>query len=144
DNFAPKDPSNPYQDYTVECLYDYLQSCALAKVPGESFEYSNIGMGLLGHILSIHSGKSYEELVQSLIAKPLNMPNTSIFIDDEMSTNFASGHHLQQTVNHWDFTSAFAGAGALRSNIKDMANFLAANMRESASPLSGTLQKCHE
>ena len=144
DNFAPKDPANPYQDYTVECLYNYLQSCTLTKTPGDSFEYSNVGMGLLGHILSNYSGKGYEELIQSLITKPLNMTNTSVSIADGMSANFASGHHLQQVVSHWDLTSAFAGAGALRSNIKDMANFLAVNMGSTESPLSDALHKCHE
>ena len=140
DNFAPKDPTNPYQDYTVEDLYKYLQSCVLAKAPGDSFEYSNVGMGLLGHILSTCSGRSYEEMIQSLVAEPFNMPNTSVSV----AANFASGHHLQQAVSYWDFSSASAGAGALRSNIKDMANFLAANMGKLASPLGGTLQKCHE
>lgn len=144
DNFAPKDSTNPYQDYTVECLYNYLRSCTLAKAPGDSLEYSNVGMGLLGHILSTCSEKSYEELIQPLIAKSLNMPNTSVSITDGTAINFASGHHLQQAVSHWDFTPAFAGAGALRSNIKDMTNFLAANMGEIASPLSGALHKCHE
>jgi CubicO group peptidase (beta-lactamase class C family) len=144
DNFAPKDPANPYQDYTVESLYHYLQSCTLAKAPGDSFEYSNVGMGLLGYILSTHSGKSYEELIQSLIAEPLNMPNTFVSISDWAEAKFASGHHLQQVVSHWDLTPAFAGAGALRSNIKDMANFLALNMGAMASPLSNAVQKCHE
>ena len=144
DNFAPKDPANPYQDYTVECLYNYLESCILTKAPGDSFEYSNVGMGLLGHILSEYSEKGYEELVQSLITKPLNMPSTSISLVDEARGNFASGHHLQQAVNHWDLTPTFAGAGALRSNIKDMAHFLAVNMGSIASPLSDAMQKCHE
>jgi len=144
DNFSPSDPTNPYQDYTVERLYNYLQSCTLTKAPGNSFEYSNVGMGLLGHILSIHAGKTYEQLVQSLIAKSLTMPNTSVSITSELATNFASGHHLQQEVSHWDFTPAFAGAGALRSNITDIANFLAANIGENVSPLSSMLQKCHK
>jgi serine-type D-Ala-D-Ala carboxypeptidase/endopeptidase len=144
DNFAPKDPANPYQDYTVESLHNYLKSCTLVKAPGDSFEYSNVGMGLLGHILSAHSGKNYEELIQSIIAKSLNMPNTSVSVSEGAEANFASGHHLQQAVSHWDLAPAFAGAGALRSNIKDMANFLGANMGVMASPLNGTLQKCHE
>jgi serine-type D-Ala-D-Ala carboxypeptidase/endopeptidase len=143
-NFSPKDPSNPYQDYTLERLYDYLQSWALKEAPGESCEYSNVGMGLLGHILSTRSGKSYEELIQSLIAKQLNMPNTSISIAEEMTANFADGHHLQQVVGHWDLAPAFAGAGALRSNIKDMTNFLAANMGVIESSLNDVLQQCHE
>lgn len=142
DNFAPKDPSNPYQDYTIERLFEYLESCTLAKPPGESFEYSNIGMGLLGHILSIRSGKSYEERVKDLICRKLNMPKTVISLSNEMAAVFASGHHLATEVSYWDIPG-LAGAGALRSNIRDMANFLAANM-DSKSPIHTLLSQCHQ
>jgi len=142
-NFSPKDPSNPYHDYTAQCMYDYLQSCTLSGVPGDKFEYSNIGMGLLGHILSIQSKKSYEELIQTLIKKQLNMPNTMVRVNETRKANFSTGHHLMQPVSYWDLTG-FAGAGALRSNIRDMANFLAANMGVLKSPLNQTMQNCHE
>jgi len=142
DNFSPKDPSNPYQDYTIDRLFEYLESCTLTRVPGESFEYSNLGMGLLGHILSIRSGKSYEEMVKDLISSKLNMPNTSISLTSKMTSNFASGHHLAQEVSYWDIPG-LAGAGALRSNIKDMANFLAANMNE-ANPVHALFDQCHQ
>lgn len=143
DNFEPKNPANPYEDYTVERLYDYLSHCTLTKKPGESFEYSNVGMGLLGHILSIRSGQSYEELIHTLITRELEMPNTSISLTDEMSRNFATGHHLRQAVGYWDIPG-LAGAGALRSNVKDMSRFLAANMALSQSPLTKVMQQCHE
>lgn len=143
DNFDPKDPNNPYQDYSIERLYDYLSRFTLTREPGEAFEYSNIGMGLLGHILSIRSGKSYEELIQDLITKQLEMPNTSISLTNEMALNFASGHHLKREVSYWDIPG-LAGAGALRSNIKDMTRFLAANMDPFQSPLGHLLQQCHQ
>lgn len=143
DNFSPQNPSNPYQDYTVDSLFKYLESCSLTRTPGESFEYSNIGMGLLGHALSSRSGKSYEEMIKDLICSKLNMPNTSISLSDEMALNFASGHHLAQEVDHWDILG-LAGTGALRSNIKDMANFLVANMNGSKSPVHALLCQCHQ
>lgn len=143
ENFSPQNPSNPYQDYTIDRLFEYLESCSLTRTPGESFEYSNIGMGLLGHALSVRSGKSYEEMIKDLISSKLNMPNTSISLSDEMAANFASGHHLAQEVEHWDILG-LAGAGALRSNIKDMANFLAANMNGSESPIHALLSQCHQ
>jgi serine-type D-Ala-D-Ala carboxypeptidase/endopeptidase len=143
DNFEPKNPANPYEDYTVERLYDYLSHCILTKKPGESFEYSNVGMGLLGHILSIRSGQSYEELIHTLITSQLDIANTSISLTDEMSRNFATGHHLGHTVGYWDIPG-LAGAGALRSNVKDMSRFLAANMALSQSPLTKIMQQCHE
>ncbi len=143
DNFDPKNPANPYEDYTVERLYDYLSHCTLTKVPGESFEYSNVGMGLLGYILSVRSAKSYEELIQSLIAEKLKMQDTSISLTAEMSQNFASGHHLRREVGYWDIP-ALSGAGAIRSNVKDMVQFLAANMGFSPSPIATLMQQCHQ
>lgn len=142
-DFAPEDPSNPYKDYTVENLYAYLQSLTLAKMPGEAFEYSNIGMGLLGHILTLQEGKSYADLIQELVQDKLNMANTSVGIADEDLRLFSWGHHMRQPVPYWDIP-ALAGAGALRSNIRDMAQFLAANMGASDSSLQTLLAKCHE
>lgn len=142
DNYVPKDPSNPYQDYTIEHLFEFLESCTLTRSPGESFEYSNIGMGLLGHILSVRSGKSYEEMIKERISRKLNMPDTSISLSDDMAANFASGHHLSKAVSYWDIPG-LAGAGALHSTVKDMANFLVANMGGD-SPLHPLLGQCHK
>src|SRR5215470_11566316 len=62
-NFAPKDPTNPYADYTADQLYDFLSGYKLAYTPGKHYEYANLGFGLLGHVLSLRAGKSSEELV---------------------------------------------------------------------------------
>lgn len=72
DLFNPQNPNNPYADYTAQKLLDDINRCTITRTPGESFEYSNIGMGLLSHILCRHSGKvmksSYEARSQSLWA----------------------------------------------------------------------------
>ena len=54
-NFAPKDPKNPYIDYTAERLYDYLSNHKLGFKPGKHYEYANLGFGLLGHILELRA-----------------------------------------------------------------------------------------
>lgn len=143
DNFDPKNLNNPYKDYTLERLYDYLSHCVLTKVPGEFFEYSNVGMGLLGHILSIRSGKSYDLLIHDLIAEKLKMQDTCICLTSEMSQNLATGHHLKQEVGYWDIP-VLAGAGALCSTIKDMAQFLAANMGFFQSSFLNLMEQCHQ
>lgn len=142
DNFHPKNPNNPYEDYTIESMYDYLSHCTLQKTPGESVEYSNIGMGLLGHILSLRAEKTYEKLIQDSVLDKLHMKNTSIILTTEMAQHFATGHHLNKPVEHWD-VPGLAGAGAFRSNIQDMAQFLAANMGLIESPLTNLLKQCH-
>ena len=48
-NFKPKDDANPYADYSVQQLYDFLSGYRLTRDIGTQYEYSNLGAGLLGH-----------------------------------------------------------------------------------------------
>src|SRR5215471_11833244 len=42
---------NPYADYTVADLYAFLSDYKLPRDIGAEYEYSNLGGGLLGHVL---------------------------------------------------------------------------------------------
>ena len=55
----PKDPENPYADYSVDQLYRFLSTYQLPRDVGASYEYSNLGAGLLGHILALRAGMDY-------------------------------------------------------------------------------------
>src|SRR5207253_3663681 len=48
-------PENAFADYTVEKLYAFLSSFTLDREPGSKFEYSNVGMALLGPVVMRHS-----------------------------------------------------------------------------------------
>ena len=145
DNVIPKNPPlNPYDDFTIEILYDFLNHYTLKRTPGAQFEYSNVGMGLLGHILCLKTGKSYEQLISNNISKKLEMNNTSISLTAEMQKQFAKGHHLGKTVEHWHLNQALEGAGALRSNVRDMTKFLEANIGILNSPITDLLKGCHK
>jgi CubicO group peptidase (beta-lactamase class C family) len=135
-NLQPKDPSNPYADYTVEQLYQFLSSYQLTRDIGSQFEYSNLGGGLLGQALARRAGMDYEALVHSRITGPLGMSSTGITLTPEMKTRLAVGHNdkLEATSN-WDLPT-LAGAGALRSSANDLLTFLAANLGYVKSPLA--------
>src|SRR5205823_14852796 len=79
-NLNPKDQSNPYADYSVEQLYQFLSSYTLPRDIGAMYEYSNLGGGLLGHVLARRAGTDYETLMVSRIAGPLNMSSTRIVL----------------------------------------------------------------
>ncbi|MGC1520781.1 MAG: serine hydrolase, partial [Steroidobacteraceae bacterium] len=66
-NFRPKDPANPYADYTDEQLYAFLSSYELIRDVGAKYEYSNLGFGLLGQGLAHRAGTDYETLVETRI-----------------------------------------------------------------------------
>ena len=141
DNFDPKNPSNPYADYSKEKLYQFLNCYTLQRLPGKQYEYSNLGMGILGHILSLKSGKSYEEIVSD-ICKKIGMKNTVITLDSERKKLLVKGHHEGSEVENWDL-DVLEGAGALRSDIRDMTLFLAANMGMINTVLYESLKNCH-
>lgn len=142
-NFAPKNPRNPYADYTVEQMYDFLSNYKLTREPGAKSEYSNLGMGLLGHILSLRAGKSYEETVKTRILQPLGMNDTTIALAPTQKTRFAEGFDLNgDPAAAWDMPT-LAGAGAFRSTAKDMAKFVSANinLEKSLSSVFTIMQK---
>jgi len=135
-NLDPKDPANPYADYSVEQLYEFLSGYQLTRDIGSQYEYSNLGGGLLGHVLARRAGMDYEKLVRTRICEPLGMHDTGIALSAEMKTRFSAGHNAAlQRVAYWDLPT-LAGAGALRSTADDLAIFLAANLGYVKSPLA--------
>jgi len=92
DNLTPADRNNPYADYTVEQMYEFLSRYQLTRDPGTQFEYSNLGVGLLGHALALAAGESYEHLARERIWVPLGMAHTAIALDPWMKAHLALGH----------------------------------------------------
>ena len=136
-NFAPKDPANPYADYSAENMYSFLGGYQLTRDIGSQYEYSNFGAGLLGHALTLRArANDYEALVRDRVTKPLGMTSTAVTLSPELKARLAAGHGpTLQPVANWDL-SALAGAGALRSTTNDMLTFLAANLGDVQTPLA--------
>ena len=142
-NFSPTNPLNPYADYTIDLAYEFMSNHELTRDIGSLFEYSNYGMGILGHTLERISGMSYEELMIARIADPLNMNNTRIVFTDKMKKNLARAHSNGREVENWDIP-ALAGAGAIRSSTSDMLKFLKANTTTNKSTLNKAMKKSHQ
>ena len=138
-NFAPANNANPYADYSVKQMYEFLGEVKLAKEIGSEYAYSNFGVGLLGHILSLNAKMPFETLVKSRILEPLGMNSTAIVLSPQMKANLAFGHDAEgKPTSNWDL-DALAGAGALRSTASDMAKFIAANLGLTKPPLAASL-----
>lgn len=135
-------PLNPHAaDYSVTDLYQFLSGYTLARDPGSAVEYSNLGAGLLGHLLANRAGTDYESLVGSRITRPLSMPDTGIALSSSMARRMAVGHNaMLAPVANSVFPTPFAGAGALRSSANDMLTFLEACMGCKESPLAPAMK----
>ena len=135
-NLAPKDPANPYADYTPEQLYQFLSTYQLTRDIGTQYEYSNLGGGLLGLALARRAGTDYESLVRSRICNPLAMTSTRIELSPALKARFATGYDASlNPVPAWDLPT-LAGAGALRSTANDLLLFLEANLGYTKTPLA--------
>ena len=143
-NLSPEDLSNPYADYSVQQMYEFLNDYELTRDVGEVYEYSNLGVGLLGHVLAQKAGSGYEALVTEKILAPLAMSDTSITLSADQLDRLAFGHDFElNQVPNWDLPT-LAGAGALRSTTSDMAKFIAANLDSGNSSMTNALQLTHE
>jgi CubicO group peptidase (beta-lactamase class C family) len=142
-NIEPKDIQRPLADYTVERLYAFLSGYTLTRDIGETFEYSNLGSGLLGHILSLRAGSDYEALVVEHISKPLNMNDTRIKLPPNMQAHQADGYDRSlNPVNHFEMPT-LSGAGELRSTANDLLKFVAANLGLIKTELLPAMQYSH-
>ncbi|MBS0299888.1 MAG: beta-lactamase family protein [Proteobacteria bacterium] len=136
DNFAPANPDNPYADYSVEHLYDFLSGYRLTRDIGSQWEYSNLGYGLLGHVLAWRAGTDYETLVRERILMPFGMKDTGITLSFEINARLATGHNsVLAAYPNWDLPT-LAGAGALRSTANDLLTFLETALGIKETPLA--------
>jgi CubicO group peptidase (beta-lactamase class C family) len=122
-------PWDPYAAYGDSALYAFLDGYTLPRAPGTSYQYSNLGAGLLGHLLARRADTTYAALVRRRIAAPLGLSDTRIQLTGAQRSRFAQGHtRAGASAAPWHF-DALAGAGALRSTAADLLSYLQAHRR---------------
>jgi len=144
-NFIPimmKNRLNPYASYTPEHLLEFLATYRPKAPPDDQTKvaYSNLGMGLLGFILSCYLEVSYEQAVSEAILGPLGMVDSGITLGDPQRSRLAPAHDGKgKPTSNWDIPT-LAGAGALRSTVQDMLAFLAAQLQPPAGLLGRAIE----
>lgn len=135
--------SNPYKHYDSTKVYNYLKSYHLNVTPGARFEYSNLGMGLVGLILERQLNKSFEQILLNNVCTPLGLSHTKITLNGADSLNFAAGYSQYGIQAHyWDDMNAFKGAGAIRSNAKDLIKYGKCILNPSHTILKNQIEEC--
>ena len=119
---------DPYKNYTTSDLYFFVNNYILPREPGTRYEYSNLGVGLLGHLLTRASGMTYEQLLHKYITDSLGMTMTGVNMTPEMQKYLAKGYDEKgEPSGNWNF-DVVEGAGAIRSTLKDMMNYMSFHM----------------
>lgn len=109
--------------HSVDDLIDTFWDVPFDFQPGEKFNYSNSGYVLLGKIIEILSGKTYEEYLQYNLLQPLGMHNTGYDHNECIFKNRAAGYlPTDSGLTNGEFLhmSIPYSAGALHSTVEDL------------------------
>ncbi len=74
-NIAPKNSDAALQ-LTIESIYDV----PLNRMPGSAYEYATINYDILGRVIEVVTGRTYEAYITEEILKPLKMHSSSVGI----------------------------------------------------------------
>lgn len=140
---ALRAPSNPYRDYRVEDLYADLAEFEPGPGLGHAFAYSNLGFGLLGHLIGLAAAARYEDLVVDRVCRPLGLADTVTTLGEVQRARLAQGYWFGRPVGLWELP-ALAGTGALRSTAADLVRFLECMLGARSTPLDAALSATHE
>jgi CubicO group peptidase (beta-lactamase class C family) len=142
-NMTGKDTKEQYETYTVAKMYDFLSNFTLTRDPGTEFEYSNVGMALLGHAMALKAGTSFESLVTNRICRPLHLDSTCVNLTPELKVRLAIGHDASGKQSPpWKF-QAYSPAGDIHSTANDLLKFASAEAGLTRSSLSPLMEKTH-
>ena len=96
--------------------------------PGTTRLYANASIGLFGALAVKPSGMSYEQAMTTRVFKPLKLDHTWINVPKAEEAHYAWGYREGKAV-HVSRGMLDAEAYGVKTNVKDMASWLIANMK---------------
>ena len=141
-NIDPPGGPGVMRAYSIKELYEGLEATKLVRPMGQ-YAYSNLGFGLLGHVLERAAKTHYEQLLKRRILAPLGMQDTTVHVPAEKQKRMATAYWptFEPMIERdlWVFgeISAFGG---LTSTVIDLAKFISLQFHtdeKNLKPVSG-------
>lgn len=111
------------KEMTPKMMVDFFKNESSDFLPGEKFEYNNSGYVLLGYIIELVSGESYEDFIEKHIFDKVGMNQSCYTTDRQIIKKRAYGYQKKESgyVNKTiiNFSVPFS-SGALMSTLNDM------------------------
>jgi CubicO group peptidase (beta-lactamase class C family) len=105
---------------------------SFAWPPGTTFEYSNLGYGILGRVITNVARAEYKDVVRDRLLRPLGMSSTAYLAADLPEARLAHGYVLRDGVHHregldapTDQYGALASMGGVFSTVRDLSRWVA-------------------
>jgi CubicO group peptidase (beta-lactamase class C family) len=138
DGTDPFDPAIRWNDTLLENI---LHGVTLDTVPGTRKSYSNLGVGVLGHILENVYGMSYAELLERYITGPFGMQHTGTIVSKRNRRLMAQGYDVEGKETGYWYNKLAEPAGGIHATCYDLLLFMQEQLAETdaASKLSHQL-----
>ena len=138
---------NLYAYLDKDYLYRYLRRCHPKPKEQRTFFYSNLGVGLLSHLLEVKTGRRVSELIAEKVCGPLNMRDSVFALDTAQEERLAVGHIGSQAcwkpsnspVAPWDMGEILEPCAGMYSTANDLLIFAKANLGMLHHPLEPLL-----
>ncbi len=100
---------------------------SFAWPPGTMFEYSNLGYGILGRVITNVAGREYREVVRDRLLTPLGMTSTAYLDTDIADAHLAHGYVRRDESyvrEGTDGYGALASMGGVFSTVRDLSRWV--------------------
>ena len=102
---------------------------ALMSPPGEKFEYSNLGYGILSTMIAHVSGKSFHDTMRDNVFAPLGMTHSSVDMDPDLKPFEAIRYDTEgQPIP--PYQTDHEGASAIYTSVHDLVRFGMFSLKE--------------
>lgn len=111
------------KDMTPKMMVDFFKNEPVDFAPGEKFDYNNSGYVLLGYLIELVSGESYESFIKKNIFEKAGMSQSCYASDRKIISKRADGYHRKETgyVNKTIISYSIPfSSGALMSTAGDL------------------------
>lgn len=116
---------NPYKTYDANKLESYLKDeleLVTTDNQGKTPQYSNLGVGLLGHTMGLSQQKSFEQLLKIYVFDKYGMKNSSVSLDKAGKKLVPALDTQGGEIPTWEFDTMLA-AGGILSSVEDLMKF---------------------
>jgi CubicO group peptidase (beta-lactamase class C family) len=120
-------------EQAIENSVRALKDVTLVRAPGKAFEYSNVNYTVLGLVVQMVSGQSYESYVQENIFDPLEMRHSFTSPAEAMRNGMSTGHVTVfglPIAKDVPFNRGNIAGGYLICSAEDLAHYLIAQLNE--------------
>jgi CubicO group peptidase (beta-lactamase class C family) len=110
------------KDFEPKELIDFFKNEPMDFAPGTEWRYNNSAYFILGYIIELASGQTYEEFVEDNIFKPLGMRSSLYGSNSEIIKKRAYGYQKNEeyvNAEYLSLTQPYA-AGSLMSTVEDL------------------------